>query len=158
MSKLKSLVVNGFVFFIVVVLYTVSPAHGGQKDYIGLEYGPVGCSGVTTLFGGKQFNELLAGRWSTAVDSSSCMRNDKRVIIESLYSAGMVLRLPLTGSFYVKGGVNYAVLGRVNDSSFSGLSYNVGFDYQYLEALGFTFTFGKLGDINTMNAGVTITY
>ena len=156
MKAIKTLVI-GLGLLVMVAMFPPG-AKAGQRDYIGLEYGPVGCSGVTTLFGGKQFNELFAGRWSTAVDSSSCMRNGERVIIESLYSAGMVLRLPITGSFYVKGGVNYAVLGRVNDSSFSGLSYNVGFDYQYLEALGFTFTFGKLGDTNTMNAGVTITY
>ena len=158
MSKLKSWVVNGFVFLILVVLYTVSPAYGGQKDYIGLEYGPVGCSGVTTLFGGKQFNELLAGRWSTALDSSSCMRNGERVIIESLYSAGVVVRLPVSGSLYIKGGANYAVMGRVNDSSYAGFAYTVGVDYQILEAYGLTLTFGKMGDTNTMNAGVTITY
>jgi len=158
MSKLKWLVMYAYVAFIFSVLCTVSPAHGGQKDYIGLEYGPVGCSGVTTLFGGKQFNELLAGRWSTALDSSSCLRNGERVIIESLFGAGVVLRLPVSGSLYVKAGANYTVMGRVNDSSYAGFAYTVGVDYQILEAYGLTFTFGKMGDTNTMTAGVTITY
>ena len=158
MHKLKWLPLYMYVAFIVAVFVAVSPAHGGQKDYIGLEYGPVGCSGVTTLFGGKQFNELLAGRWSTALDSSSCMRNGERVIIESLYSAGVVVRLPVSGSLYIKGGANYAVMGRVNDSSYAGFAYTVGVDYQILEAYGLTLTFGKMGDTNTMNAGVTITY
>ena len=148
----------GTIMLLMVVMFAPVRAMAGQRDYIGVSWGPVSGSGVTTLFGGKRFNDLFAGRWFTAIDSSVSDRNDKTVIIESLYGAGVVLRLPVTNSLYVKGNVNFAVLGRVNDSSYSGMSYNVGIDYDLLYGWGLTLTFGKIGDINTMNAGFTITF
>jgi len=158
---MKKILVPVMVVLIGVVLITVASSmkvEAGEKDYLGLEWGPVSGSGVTTLFGGKQFNELFAGRWFTAVDSSVSDKDGDTVIIESLYGAGIVVRLPVGDSFYVKGGANYAVLGRINDSSFNGFAYDIGLDYQIREAYGVSLTFGKLGDINTMRAGFTITY
>jgi hypothetical protein len=148
----------GIVLLIMVVMFAPVKAMAGQKDFIGINWGPISGSGVTTLYGGKMFNELFGAKWFTALDSSVSDRNGDTVIIESLYGAGVVLRLPVGNSFYVKGGINYAVLGRINDSSYSGMSYDVGIDYQILEAYGLSLTFGKMGDINTMNAGFTITF
>ena len=145
-------------FAFVLIALVSAECKAGQKDFIGVSWGPISGSGVTTLYGGKMFNELFGAKWFTALDSSVSDRNGDTVIIESLYGAGVVLRLPVGNSFYVKGGINYAVLGRINDSSFSGMSYDVGFDYQILEAYDLSLTFGKLGDINTMNAGFTITF
>lgn len=158
MKLSHKILLYGTIMFIMVVMFAPINAMAGQKDYIGISWGPVSGSGVTTLFGGKQFNELFAGRWFTAIDSSVSDRNGETVIIESLYGAGVVLRLDVGNSFYVKAGASYAVLGRVNDSSYSGMSYDVGFDYQILEAYGVGVTFGKIGAINTMNVGFTITY
>ena len=158
---MKKILVPLMILLIGAVFITVGSSlkvNAGQKDFIGINWGPISGSGVTTLYGGKQFNELFAAKWFTALDSSVSDRNGDTVIIESLYGAGVVLRLPVGNSFYVKGGINYAVLGRINDSSFSGMSYDVGFDYQILEAYGLSLTFGKLGDINTMQAGLTITF
>jgi hypothetical protein len=148
----------GICMLYIVALFAPVNAMAGQKDFIGIEWGPVSGSGVTTLFGGKEFNKLFKGRWFTAIDSSTSRRGEDTVIIESLYGAGVVLRLPVTHSLYVKGNVNYAVMGRVNDSSYSGMSYNVGVDYDLLYGWGLTLTFGKIGDINTFNGGVTITF
>ena len=149
---------NILIFLFVSVLFKVVAAQGVEYNYGAVKYGMVEGSKVTSVCGGKRFNEFFGMQFCSKVDSTTSRRNGKPVIIESMYSVGVIGSIPVTDSSWVDLSYSHAALARSGDSSPDGSVFGVGYRHEVLRAYHIFIEYREVIDVSDLSIGINFNF